>query len=307
MSEPLEGPASLSVHEAWSAVMHDVRSLAKDGTKTGGGSTYKFRGIDAVMNAAGPAFRKHGVVVYPKKVRSIEYTEVIVGANKSVMQSVRVIITYRAIGPLGDHMDMTAPGEAFDSGDKATAKAMSVAYRTLLLQALTLPTDDRDPDADGYERTGSDAVAKAMAADLGKLRGEVAAAGVSLPKLRALWDRMVEEYPTCEWSVDREAILTPAIEHAKAAAARAAQDQAAESPAREALEDMADGVVERLGDAADEEAVQAEHIWRLDLSAAVAENDLRAVRQLIDRAHRMGRPDLRKDAQATLNEMKAQQ
>jgi hypothetical protein len=39
-----------------------------------------------------------------------------------------------------------------DSGDKGTAKAMSVAYRILLLQSLIIPTDDRDPDQDSYER-----------------------------------------------------------------------------------------------------------------------------------------------------------
>jgi hypothetical protein len=43
-------------------------------------------------------------------------------------------------------------GEAFDMGDKATAKAMSVAYRTCLLQALTIPTDDPDPDESSYEQ-----------------------------------------------------------------------------------------------------------------------------------------------------------
>jgi hypothetical protein len=44
------------------------------------------------------------------------------------------------------------PGEAFDSGDKATAKAMSVAFRIALLQGLSLPTDETDPDAQTYER-----------------------------------------------------------------------------------------------------------------------------------------------------------
>ena len=41
--------------------------------------------------------------------------------------------------------------EAFDSGDKATAKAMSVALRTFLLQLLALPTDEPDPDSFTYE------------------------------------------------------------------------------------------------------------------------------------------------------------
>jgi hypothetical protein len=41
----------------------------------------------------------------------------------------------------------TVAGEGSDSLDKATSKAMSVAYRTALLQALCLPTSDPDPDS----------------------------------------------------------------------------------------------------------------------------------------------------------------
>ena len=45
-----------------------------------------------------------------------------------------------------------------DSGDKATAKAMSVAFRTALLQALALPTDEPDPDSQSYERSSANDV-----------------------------------------------------------------------------------------------------------------------------------------------------
>jgi hypothetical protein len=42
-----------------------------------------------------------------------------------------------------------------DSGDKATAKAMSVAFRTALLQVFFLPTDEKDPDEDSFVRASS--------------------------------------------------------------------------------------------------------------------------------------------------------
>src|SRR5690606_34079164 len=44
-------------------------------------------------------------------------------------------------------------GEAMDSGDKATSKAMSVAFRTALIQALALPTDEPDPAESTYQRS----------------------------------------------------------------------------------------------------------------------------------------------------------
>ncbi len=68
MSEPTPTPADVSVVEAWSAVMADCRKVGKDSKNTTPGATYMFRGIDAVMNAAGPAMRAHGVIVTPHKV-----------------------------------------------------------------------------------------------------------------------------------------------------------------------------------------------------------------------------------------------
>jgi hypothetical protein len=60
-------------------------------------------------------------------------------------------VTYRFTAPDGSHLETTVAGEAQDYGDKATPKAMSVAFRTALLQALALPTDEPDPDTATYE------------------------------------------------------------------------------------------------------------------------------------------------------------
>jgi hypothetical protein len=102
------------------------------------------------MNAVGPAFRRRGVVCLPM-VEDIRMEPMPLSGGK---QATRVLVTvrYRFHGPAGDHLDAVSVGEAFDMGDKATAKAMSVAYRTCLLQALTIPTDDPDPDEHTYEQ-----------------------------------------------------------------------------------------------------------------------------------------------------------
>jgi hypothetical protein len=68
---------------------------------------------------------------------------------------VKVKVTYTFIGANGDSIKATVVGEAMDAGDKATAKAMSVAFRTALLQALSLPTDEPDPDSSSYERSSA--------------------------------------------------------------------------------------------------------------------------------------------------------
>ena len=47
-------------------------------------------------------------------------------------------------------LDVEAAGEAFDTGDKAVSKAMSVAWRTALIQTFFLATGDTEPDEQQY-------------------------------------------------------------------------------------------------------------------------------------------------------------
>lgn len=138
-----------TITKALNAVMNDVQAVRKQDRNQAQG--FNFRGIDAVVNAVGPALRTHGVVVLPE-VMSYEYGTVEIGKNRTPMGHVKVWVCYRFFGPEGDQLSTTVVAEAMDSGDKATAKAMSVAFRTALLQALALPTDEPDPDHDSYER-----------------------------------------------------------------------------------------------------------------------------------------------------------
>lgn len=124
---------------------------------------FSFRGIDAVVNALHPQLVAHGVIVAPVHV-DYQHGSVEVGNKRTPMGHARVVVTYRFLGPAGDTFDVAAAGEAMDSGDKATAKAMSVAYRTALLQAFSLPTDEADPDHDAYERSAPDALTEAQEA-----------------------------------------------------------------------------------------------------------------------------------------------
>ncbi|WP_372663680.1 ERF family protein [Amycolatopsis kentuckyensis] len=137
-----------SVYEALNDVMADVRAVGKgDYNKQQG---FSFRGIDAVVNAVGPVLRRHRVIVAPLHTEA-RYRDVL-SAKQTPMRECTVLVTYRIYGPAGDHIDTQVAGEAMDIGDKGTPKAMSVAYRTALLQALCLPTNEPDPDHDTYER-----------------------------------------------------------------------------------------------------------------------------------------------------------
>lgn len=140
----------MTIYEALSQVMEAVQTVRKNERNDQQG--FNFRGIDAVVNAVGPALRNAGVVVSPD-VREYKYGSVEIGRNRTPMAHVQLIASFTFYAQDGTSLTATAPGEAMDSGDKATPKAMSVAYRTALLQALCIPTDDPDPDSQVYERS----------------------------------------------------------------------------------------------------------------------------------------------------------
>lgn len=147
-----------------SSVMEDAGAVRKSERNTH--QNFNFRGIDAVVNAVSPALRKHGVVVLPT-VNECIYETVVVGQNKTAMGHIRLDVTYAFYAPDGSSVSARVSAESMDSGDKATAKAMSVAFRTALLQVLCLPTDDTDPDASTYERSPSTIAPKAAKTEKG--------------------------------------------------------------------------------------------------------------------------------------------
>lgn len=137
-----------TVDEAWNAVMRDVQGIKKGERNKDQG--FNFRGIDTVMNAVGPVLREHGVTIIPgaEDITTSSYET----KRGTTMFSAIVKMRYTVRGPAGDSFDGGAFGEAADAGDKAVSKAQSVAYRVFLLQGLTIPTDDPEPDAESHQR-----------------------------------------------------------------------------------------------------------------------------------------------------------
>lgn len=145
----------VTVHQALRDVMKNVGAIAKTDRNQSQG--FNFRGIDSVVNAVAPALQKAGVIVTPE-VLDYKYETVEIGRNRTAMGHVKLQVAYTFYGPEGDFIVTVVASEAMDSGDKASAKAMSVAFRTALLQTLCLPTDEIDPDASSYERSSAEDV-----------------------------------------------------------------------------------------------------------------------------------------------------
>ncbi len=149
----MSGPESTekilpTIHEALVSVMAEVEVIGKDDRNKDQG--FRYRGIDATVNAVGPAFRNAGIFCIPTALSfTDERYETKKGAN---MRGVTMHVRFRFYGPTGDYVEATTYGEAADAGDKAVSKAHSVAYRTALLQTLCIPTGEEDPDASTHER-----------------------------------------------------------------------------------------------------------------------------------------------------------
>ena len=136
----------MNVDEAITAVMRDVTHLGKNQKNSHQG--FNFRGIDDVLNIVGPSMRKHGLKTYTRVVSAKTGEK---PTKNSVAKTVDLIVEIVWRAPDGSEIVSSVAAESFDSGDKATTKAMSVAQRTAYLQTLCLPTDEPDPDSFSYE------------------------------------------------------------------------------------------------------------------------------------------------------------
>ena len=139
----------MSVYKAINAVQAElsVSGITKDRTNTQG-SGYKFRGIDDVYNTIAPMLARHGLCILPRVLnRTItERTSQKGGALFYVVVESEFDFVCAEDG--SKHTVKTF-GEAMDSGDKATNKAMSAAYKYACFQAFSIPTES-DNDADAY-------------------------------------------------------------------------------------------------------------------------------------------------------------
>lgn len=142
----------MKVYQAINAVQADIgkEGIAKDGTAQGFGAGFKFRGIDSVYNALSPLLAKHGLVIIPRCLERHESVRES-GSKKLYFVAVKMEFDFVSAEDGSKHTACTY-GEAMDSGDKATNKAMSIAYKYACFQTFAIPTEgDNDPDATVHE------------------------------------------------------------------------------------------------------------------------------------------------------------
>lgn len=144
----------MSVYKAINAVQGALAKtgITKDRTNTQGAG-YKFRGIDDVYNAIAPLLSEHGLCILPRVLS--RQCEERTSKNGGALFYVTVEAEFDFVSAEDGSMHTVKTfGEAMDSGDKATNKAMSAAYKYAAFQAFSIPTEsDNDADAHSHEVT----------------------------------------------------------------------------------------------------------------------------------------------------------
>lgn len=139
---------NLEVFKAINAIQSDLSKvgIGKDKQAGSGNYGYKFRGIDDVYNALSPLLAKHHLIIMP---RFADRTVTEKQGKNGILFYVSIKGEFDFISSVdGSKYTATTFGEAMDSGDKATNKAMSIAYKYACFQVFAIPTEgDNDPDA----------------------------------------------------------------------------------------------------------------------------------------------------------------
>ena len=150
-----------AIHDAIIGAMSDIAKtgIAKLGRNKD--QSYNFRGVEQAMNEMSPILIRRSISV------TSSYSDLAIHERESKsgtkMRFATLKGSFKFEAEDGSCVVGEAFGEGMDSSDKATAKAMSVAFRTALFQQFVVPTMAVDTELNG-EDDGDEPAAEALAA-----------------------------------------------------------------------------------------------------------------------------------------------
>ena len=124
-----------NIYQTIADVMAEIGYIGKDSKN----ETQKFmyRGIDAVMNALNPALINHKLFIVPEVLEQTREERQNRNGTTLIYSICKVKYTFYAED--GSSVSATVIGEGMDSGDKATNKAMSIAFKYACFQVFCIP------------------------------------------------------------------------------------------------------------------------------------------------------------------------
>ncbi|MEG1545586.1 MAG: ERF family protein [Tannerellaceae bacterium] len=170
------------VYAAISAVARDMAEVGISKDRENRQQGFSFRGIDQVYNALAPMLAKHGLVILPRITERTVTERVTQKGGVLFYVVVKAEFDFVATEDGSMHTIVTY-GEAMDSGDKATNKAMSIAYKYAAFQTFCIPTEQTAIDADAEVHH----ITPQAAEDALKEFGDKAALAQSVAELQAAY------------------------------------------------------------------------------------------------------------------------
>ena len=134
------------IFKAVADILNEIDAIGK--TKFNQQQGFKFRGIDDVMNVLHPLLAKHGVFTIPEVV-GMQREERQTKSGTSITYAI-LTIKHHFTATDGSEVVTTTIGEGMDMGDKASNKAMAIAFKYACFQLFCIPTEEMasdDPDA----------------------------------------------------------------------------------------------------------------------------------------------------------------
>ena len=143
--------------------MRRLTAVGKDSVNKSQG--FKYRGIDAIMNALYPVMSELGLFVVPEVIEQAREERTTtkkvwdddekrkVDKTSTLLYSI-LKTKYTFYAPDGSNVSAVIVGEGMDSGDKASNKALAVALKYACFQVFMIPTEEMandDPDRESHE------------------------------------------------------------------------------------------------------------------------------------------------------------
>lgn len=140
------------IYNSLCAIQKEIGAIGKN--KRSPGVSFAYRGIDDVMNELHPLLAEFGVTIVPEVVDH-KREERLTTSGKPMVFSI-MTIRYHFVAIDGSEVVATVVGEGQDLSDKASNKAMAIAYKYACFQVFCIPTEEMaKADPDGYQPESS--------------------------------------------------------------------------------------------------------------------------------------------------------
>src|SRR5438270_872905 len=138
--------AAPSVFAAIHAISAELANAGIAKTHVNEADEYQYRSIDDILDRLAPLLAKHRLCVFPRALERTEAECKDEGNGSLFHVSLKVAFTLTSVND-GSSQIVKAYGEALDASDKATAKAMTAAFKSAMIQTFCIPlSGSEDPD-----------------------------------------------------------------------------------------------------------------------------------------------------------------